>query len=115
MPLVGVLAGTSDPSEIGTSAASLTNVLSRGGRGMLVLPLSFFSNSARLVLALMRLLILGLKDDPSVSAAQPSSSRLHHASRASEAGAGGCPFRGEPLDSDNTRDKQPLIRAMCSQ
>ena len=68
MPLVGVLAGTSDPSEIGTSAASLIKVLSRGGPGILVLPLSFLSNSARLVLVLIRLLTLGLKDDPSVSA-----------------------------------------------
>ena len=65
---MGVLAGTSDPSEIGTSAASLANVLSLGGSGMLVRPLSLLSNSARLVFALMRLLILGLKDDPSVSA-----------------------------------------------
>ena len=64
---MGVLAGTSDPSEIGTSAASVTSVLSRGGPGMLVRPLSFLSISAKLVFALMRLLILGLKDDPSVS------------------------------------------------
>ena len=68
-PLVGVLAGTSDPSEIGTSAASVTRVLRRGGPGRLDRPLSFLSISARLVLALMRLLIRGLKDDPSVSAA----------------------------------------------
>ena len=68
-PLVGVLAGTSDPSEIGTSAASEINVLSRGGPGMFVRPLSFLSISARLVLALIRLLMRGLKDEPSVSAA----------------------------------------------
>ena len=65
---MGVLAGTIEPSEIGTSAASVTNVLRRGGPGRLVRPLSFLSISARLVFVLMRLLILGLKDDPSVSA-----------------------------------------------
>ena len=66
---MGVLAGTSDPSEIGTSAASATNVLRRGGPGMWVRPLSFLSISARVVLALIRLLMRGLKDEPSVSAA----------------------------------------------
>ena len=59
-PLVGELAGTNEPSEIGTSAGSLARVRSRGGSGTLDLPLSFRSRSARLVLALMRLFIRGL-------------------------------------------------------
>ena len=63
-PLVGVLAGTKDPSEIGISAASLTKVLNRGGPGIAERPRSFLSISARLVLALILLLIRGLKDDP---------------------------------------------------
>ena len=68
-PLVGVLAGTRDPSDIGASAASEINDLRRGGPGILVRPLSFLSISARLVLALILLLMRGLKDEPSVSAA----------------------------------------------
>ena len=68
-PLVGVLAGTRDPSDIGTSAASEINDLRRGGPGTPVRPLSFLSISARLVLALILLLMRGLKDEPSVSAA----------------------------------------------
>ena len=60
MPLVGELAGTKDPSEMGTSAGSLAKVLRRGGSGTRDLPLSFRSSSARLVLALMRLLTRGL-------------------------------------------------------
>ena len=67
IPLVGELAGTSDPSEMGTSAGSLAKVLRRGGSGTRDLPLSFRSSSARLVLALMRLFTLGLWDDPAVS------------------------------------------------
>ena len=51
------------------SATHQTSVLRRGGPGMLVRPLSFLSISARLVLALIRLLMRGLKDEPSVSAA----------------------------------------------
>ena len=68
---------------------------------MLVRPLSCLSISARLVLALMRLFMRGLKDEPlSISGttgmhmpyyqiltqweAQSSYSRFHHASRASE-------------------------------
>ena len=97
--LWGVLAGTSDPSEIGTSAASVTRVLRRGGPWMLLRPLSFLSISARLVLALMRLLIRGLMGRSlSISCttgmhmpyyqiltqweAQSPYSRFHHASRA---------------------------------
>ena len=60
---------TSDPSEMGTSAASATKVLRRGGPGRLARPRSFLSISARLVFALIRLLMRGLKDEPSVSAA----------------------------------------------
>ena len=60
MPLEGEFAGTSEPSEIGTSAGSLPSVLSRGGSGIRDLPLSLRSNSARLVLALILLLTLGL-------------------------------------------------------
>ena len=43
IPLVGVLASTSEPSEIGTSAASVTKVLNLGGPGRLERPLSFLS------------------------------------------------------------------------
>ena len=67
-PLLGVLAGTSEPSDIGISAASFTRVLNLGGPGIAERPRSFLSISARLVLALILLLIRGLKDDPSVSA-----------------------------------------------
>ena len=59
---------TSEPSEIGTSAGFLPSVLSLGGSGIRDLPLSLRSNSARLVLALILLLTLGLWDDPAVSA-----------------------------------------------
>ena len=65
---MGVLAGTSDPSEIGISAASVISVLNLGGPGMLVRPLSFLSISARLVFVRILLLTLGLTDGPSVSA-----------------------------------------------
>ena len=67
MPLVGELAGISDPSEVGTSAGSLARVRRRGGSGTRDLPLSLRSSSARLVLALILLLTLGLWDDPAVS------------------------------------------------
>ena len=60
MPLVGELAGKSDPLEMGTSAGSITSVRRRGGSGTRDLPLSFRSNSARLVLVLILLLTLGL-------------------------------------------------------
>ena len=64
MPLVGELAGTSDPSEMGTSAGSLARVRRRGGSGTRDLPLSLRSSSARLVLALILLLTLGLWERP---------------------------------------------------
>ena len=68
MPLAGELAGASDPSEIGTSAGSHPKVRSLGTSGTRDLPLSRLSNSARLVLALILLLTLGLLDGPDVSA-----------------------------------------------
>ena len=46
-PLVGVLAGTRDPSEIGISAASEINDRRRGGAGILARPLSFLSMSGK--------------------------------------------------------------------
>ena len=56
----GELAGISEPSEMGTSAGSLTRVRRRGGSGSRERPLSFRSISARLVLALILLFTLGL-------------------------------------------------------
>ena len=65
----GVLTGTRDPSEIGVSAASASNVRRRGGAGIWERPLSFLSISARLVLVRILLLMRGLRDEASVSAA----------------------------------------------
>ena len=129
-PLVGVLAGTSDPSEIGTSAASVTRVLRRppGGPGKLVRPLSLLSISARLVLALMRLLIRGSRTTPQY--------QLHHGHVHAPLpdphpmggavllfpippclsgrwnGTQNCPFRGVALNNATQRDNK--IMAMCS-
>ena len=68
MPLAGELAGTSDPSEIGTSAGSQPSVLSLGTSGIRDLPLSCLSISARLVFERSLLFTLGLVDGPEVSA-----------------------------------------------
>ena len=66
-PLTGDMAGTSEPSEIGTSAGSWLRVLRRGTSGTRDLPLSCLSISARLVLLRNLLLTLGLAVCPEVS------------------------------------------------
>ena len=66
-PLTGEVAGTIDPSEIGTSAGSRLSVLNRGTSGIRDLPLSCLSISARLVLLRNLFLTLGLVANPDVS------------------------------------------------
>ena len=66
-PLTGEVAGAREPSEIGTSAGSQPKVRNLGTSGTRDLPLSLLSISARLVLARILLLTLGLTDGPEVS------------------------------------------------